>query len=118
MQRFCLALDLVEDAALIAQYEDWHRPGRTPLGVIASIRAAGIAEMQIWRSGTRLFMLIEAEDHFSEEAKARADAANPVVQDWIARMRPLQRPVPSADPDASWIPAAEVFRLTDHPGGA
>jgi len=25
-RRFVLALDLVDDAKLIAQYEDWHRP--------------------------------------------------------------------------------------------
>jgi hypothetical protein len=28
-QRFALALDLVDDAELIAQYEAWHQPGST-----------------------------------------------------------------------------------------
>ena len=27
MKRYCLALGLVEDASLIAEYENWHKPG-------------------------------------------------------------------------------------------
>lgn len=115
MIRLCLALDLVDDAALIADYERWHRPGTTPPEVVASIRDAGIREMEIYRAGDRMFMLIEAEDDFSEAKKAKADAANPHVQAWVARMRPFQKPVPAAGPDGTWIEAARVFRLTDHP---
>ena len=64
-RRLCLALDLVDDAALIADYERWHRPGYTPAEVLASIRGAGIREMEIYRTGDRLFMLIDADDDFS-----------------------------------------------------
>jgi L-rhamnose mutarotase len=50
-QRFALALDLVEDAQLIAEYEAWHQPGRTPAPIIRSIRDAGIQNMEIYRAG-------------------------------------------------------------------
>ena len=114
-RRLCLALDLVDDAALIADYERWHRPGQTPPAVLASIRTSGIREMEIYRSGNRMFMLIEADDDFSEEAKAEADAKNPHVQAWMARMEAFQQPVPAAELDGSWVEAVRVFRLTDHP---
>lgn len=113
-RRICLALDLVDDAALIADYERWHQPGHTPPEVLASIRDAGIVQMEIYRVGNRMFMLIEADDDFSEAAKAAADAANPHVRAWVARMLPFQQPVPAAGPDGTWIEAPRVFRLTDH----
>jgi L-rhamnose mutarotase len=113
-RRFALALDLVDDARLIAEYEAWHQPGRTPPPIIRSILDSGIENMEIYRAGNRMFMLIEAGDAYSSEHKARADAANPDVQRWTALMKPFQQPVPAAGPDGTWIEMERVFRLTDH----
>lgn len=113
-QRYCLACDLDSEAAAIAAYEDWHRPGRTPAPVIASIRAAGIDEMEIFRLGSRLVMIIDAADGFSFERKAAMDAANPAVVEWEARMLAFQRPLPQAQGDEKWLPMTPIFRLTDH----
>ncbi|KQM89566.1 hypothetical protein ASE90_18195 [Sphingomonas sp. Leaf67] len=113
--RICLALDLVDDAALIAEYEHWHRVGNTDPAVTRSIRDAGIADMQIWRAGNRLFMVIEAEEHYDPAAKAAADAANPAVVAWVAKMLRFQQPIPAAGPDGSWYPMDRIFTLGDHP---
>jgi len=113
-RRFALALDLVDDAKLIAEYEDWHRPGRTPKPIIRSILDSGIENMEIYRAGNRMFMLIEVGDSYSPEAKAQADAANPDVRRWEARMKQFQQPVPAAGPDGTWLEMERVFRLTDH----
>lgn len=80
-RRICLALDLVDDAAAIAEYERWHRPGNTFPAVTQSIRDAGITNMEIYRTGARLFMIIDADDHYSPKRKGEADAANPAVQE-------------------------------------
>jgi L-rhamnose mutarotase len=113
-RRFALALDLVDDAQLIQEYEDWHRPGRTPTPIIRSILDSGIENMEIYRAGNRMFMLIEVNETYSAEAKARADAANPEVRRWEARMKQFQQPVPAAGPDGTWIEMKRVFRLTEH----
>src|SRR3546814_6589477 len=94
-RRICLALDLVDDAELIADYERWHRPGEAPVEIVRSIHEAGIANMEIYRAGNRLFMIIDAEAEYSDEAKAKADAANPHVQKWIALMQRFQQPIPA-----------------------
>ena len=86
-QRFCLALDLVDDAALIAEYEAWHQPGRTPAPIIRSILAAGIDNMEIYRAGNRMLIIIEANDSYWSQSKAHADAANPDVRRWSTLMR-------------------------------
>ena len=113
-RRIALALDLVDDANLIAEYEAWHRPGRTPTPIIRSILDSGIQNMEIYRAGNRMFMLIETSDSYSSEHKARADAANPDVQRWTALMKTFQQPVPAAGPDGTWLEMARVFRLIDH----
>src|SRR3546814_11792589 len=59
-------------------------------------------------------MIIDAEDHYSDEAKARADAANPHVQKWIALMQRFQQPIPAAGPDGTWMAMDCIYRLTDH----
>jgi L-rhamnose mutarotase len=50
-RRYALALDLVDDAKLIQEYEEWHRPGRTPQPIIRSILESGIQNMEIYRAG-------------------------------------------------------------------
>ncbi|HEU4960617.1 MAG TPA: L-rhamnose mutarotase [Sphingomonas sp.] len=113
-RRICLALDLVDDAALIAEYERWHRVGETPGEVIRSIREAGIVQMEIFRAGERLFMVMDVDESYDAAAKARADAANPAVVAWVERMKRYQRPVPAAGPGGTWIEMDRVFRLPDH----
>ncbi|HXO98996.1 MAG TPA: L-rhamnose mutarotase, partial [Luteibacter sp.] len=52
----CLALDLRDDPALIAEYERWHTKAFIWPEIVESIRTAGILDMQIFRTGNRLVM--------------------------------------------------------------
>ncbi|MFD1786297.1 L-rhamnose mutarotase [Sphingomonas floccifaciens] len=113
-QRIALALDLVDDADLIAEYEHWHCVGNTDPAVSRSIRDAGIEQMEIYRAGNRLFMLIEAGPAYDAGAKAAADAANPAVVGWVEKMKRFQQPVPAAGADGTWHVMDRIFRLTDH----
>ncbi len=115
-QRVCLALDLADDPELIAAYETYHSLGHTDAAVIQSLRDAGIAQMEIYRTGTRMFMIMDVTDDYDPAAKAIADAANPAVVAWGNLMARLQRSVPSAGPDGSWIEMDRIFRLSEHRG--
>lgn len=115
MQRHVLLLDLNDDAEAIAVYRRWHAPGGPPAAVIASIRASGIAGMEIHLLGDRLVMLIEAADDFSFAAKAAADAADPEVQAWEALMDRFQKPTPWTRPGEKWTPAERIFSLAEQP---
>jgi len=55
--RYCLALDLQPDPALIAEYEGWHR--EVWPGIRKSIVDGGIEGMEIYRLENRLFMIME-----------------------------------------------------------
>jgi L-rhamnose mutarotase len=115
MTRHVLILDLKDDPELIAHYEAYHRPGGVPEAVLNSIRDAGIAEMEIHRSGNRLVMLMETTAAFDPEAKAAADAADPAVVAWEALMDAYQQRLPWAPADVKWLEAERIFALSQHP---
>jgi len=109
MKRFCLALDLIDDPALIAEYEVYHE--RIWPEIAVSIREAGILDMEIYRISNRLFMIMETEDDFSFERKAEMDAANDTVQEWETLMWKYQQALPVAKPGEKWIFMDKIFDL-------
>lgn len=112
-QRHCLALDLQNDGALIAEYCRLHE--HIWPEIAESIRSAGIVSMQIWRTGDRLTMVMETDASFDGAAKAVADAANPKVAEWEALMWRFQQPLPWADPGQKWVPMTKLFDLSVQP---
>ncbi|KYP13921.1 L-rhamnose mutarotase [Flavihumibacter sp. CACIAM 22H1] len=109
MNRYCLALDLKDDPALIARYEAYHQAVWPE--ILDSIRDAGILDMQIYRTGNRLFMIMEVSDAFDAAAKAAADAASPKVQEWETLMDTFQQRLPWAAPGQKWVPMDLIFSL-------
>ncbi len=109
MKRYCLALDLYDDEALIAQYEKWHE--QVWPEVLESIKVAGIEDMKIYRIETRMFMIMETNDTFSFEAKAAADADNKRVQEWETLMWQFQNALPFAKNGEKWMLMKEIFSL-------
>ena len=111
MKRYCLALDLVDDAALIEEYEQWHRPGFVWLEITESITDAGIIKMEIYRTGNRLFMIMDTDDSFSFERKSAMDSSNPKVQEWERQMWKFQSALPWAKEGEKWVLMEKIFDL-------
>jgi L-rhamnose mutarotase len=109
MKRYCLALDLKDDPTLISEYESFHKKARPEIE--KSIRDAGILVMDIYRTGNRLFMIMETTDDFSFEEKAKADAANEKVQVWENLMWQYQQALPHAKPGEKWMLMKQIFEL-------
>ena len=114
MKRYCLTLDLVNDEEKIAAYEDHHK--RVWPEIIRSIKDSGILQMEIYRFGNRLFMIIDSTDEFTFENKAAADAANEKVQEWEKLMWNYQQAVPGSKPGEKWVEMKTVFRLREELG--
>lgn len=112
-QRHCLALDLKDDPEAIAEYERWHKAENAWPEIVASIADAGIAEMEIYRIGNRLFMVIDVTEDFDPAAKAAADAANPKVREWEVLMQNFQQALPWFDGKVEWVAMDLIYKLTD-----
>ena len=109
MQRYCLALDLKDDDDLIKQYEEHHR--NVPADIMASITASGIVSMDIYRTGNRLFMIMETDDSFSFDSKKQVDENNDEVQKWEALMWHFQQALPWAKEGEKWLLLSHIFHL-------
>ena len=111
MNRYCLALDLVDDPALIAEYENWHKKENCWPEIKKSILDSGIAQMEIYRTGNRLFMIMDVYDSFNFKSKAEMDAANPKVFEWEQLMWKYQLSLPWAKEGEKWVLMEEIFNL-------
>ena len=108
-RRHCFALDLKDDPETIAEYERYHE--KIWPEITRSIRDAGIEDMEIYRVGNRLFMVMEVSETFTFDAKAAADEANPKVQEWERLMWKYQQALPTAQPGEKWIHMERIFKL-------
>ena len=108
-RRYCLALDLKNDAVLIAEYEEYHRAVWPE--IIKSIKEAGIEQMEIYITNNRLFMIMEVNDDFSFEKKAISDAADDKVQQWEQLMWKYQQSLPMSKPGEKWILMKKIFEI-------
>ena len=111
MKTYCLTLTLKNDPELIREYEEHHKAVWPE--IIRSIKDAGIENMQIYRYGTRLFMIMEVNDYFSFEKKQQADTNNAKVQEWEELMWKYQQPLEGAAKGEKWMVMDKIFALTE-----
>ena len=109
MERYCFALDLVNDPVLIAEYKKYHE--KIWPEITASIVDSGIEDLQIYCVANRMFMIMEVNDSFSFERKAKMDAENPRVEDWETLMWKYQKALPTAKKGEKWLLMDKVFQL-------
>jgi L-rhamnose mutarotase len=109
MKTYCLALDLKDDPKLIDAYEKHHQEVWPE--ILNSIKSSGITSMKIYRTGNRLFMIINASEDFSFEKKGKMDKNNPIVEKWEALMDQYQQRLPWASSGVKWVLMDEIFSL-------
>ncbi|MGH9516611.1 MAG: L-rhamnose mutarotase [Terriglobales bacterium] len=108
-RRFCLTLDLKNDSALIAEYRRYHE--KIWPEITESIKNSGIVDMEIYLLGTRMFMIMEVDESFSFEKKAKADERNPKVQEWEQLMWKFQQALPQSKPGEKWRLMERIYKL-------
>ena len=109
MRKFCLACDLKDDDRLINEYEIYHQDVWPE--VEDSLKESGIHTMEIYRTGNRLFMIIEVTDKFSFEKKAAMDLANPIVQKWESLMSQFQQQISWSPENIKWVLMERVYHF-------
>ncbi|MEM6800450.1 MAG: L-rhamnose mutarotase [Bacteroidota bacterium] len=111
-RRYCFSCDLKDNADLISQYKFYHAAENHWTEIAESIKESGILEMEIYLTGNRMFMIMEVDDSFSFEKKARMDTANPKVQEWEKLMSSFQQKLPWATEDEKWTQTEMIFKLS------
>ena len=109
MKSYAMALDLKDDPGVVEKYTEYHRAVWPE--VVAGLRGVGISKMKIFLHGRRMFMYLEAPDHFDLSRDFIRYAKSERAGEWDALMRGFQEPVPGAAPGEWWAPMEEVFDL-------
>jgi L-rhamnose mutarotase len=111
--RTCLALDLKDDADLIAQYEHFHTPEHIWEGIPEGIKAGGVEDMQIYRIGNHLFMIVETLEGITVEEAFEATGKLSGQPEWAAFMSGFQQKLKEAKPEEHWAKMQKIFSLND-----
>ncbi|AMQ57369.1 L-rhamnose mutarotase [Algoriphagus sanaruensis] len=109
MQAFLLICDLKDEPEAIQAYVECHKTVAPE--ILESIRVAGVIRMSIYRWRNRLSMILEAEDDFSFEKKAKLDNANPKVQEWEAFLGQFKTNLPGTPANWRWALCEKIFEF-------
>ena len=108
--RYCLALDLKNDEALISAYLKHHQNVWPEIQL--SLKSSGITALDIYHVENRLFMIVETNEAFSWEKKEMADQNNPKVQEWEELMWTFQQALPNSKEGEKWRMMEKIYTLT------
>jgi L-rhamnose mutarotase len=108
MSRLYFALDLVNDSALIQEYERWHKPDMIWPTVTHSLRDSGVQELELYRCGNRLVQVLEVSQDHPFHAVVDADMAA-----WEELMWRYQQSLPFAQAGEKWVRMNRLFSLRE-----
>ena len=109
MKRYCLALDLINDAEKIKQYQQYHK--KIWPEITTNIQQRGVLDMQIWQVENRLFMIMETLDNYDPNVANQIALSEPKNMEWEQLMSQFQQQLPSAEPHEKWIEMTKIFDL-------
>lgn len=107
MQRYCQTLTLVDDSELIEKYVEAH--AHVWPEVIEGQREVGILDMQIYRHGRLLFMIMDTIDGFDFDRDMARLATLPRQAEWEAYVAKFQGCSANARSDEKWMLMERIF---------
>jgi L-rhamnose mutarotase len=111
LKRYCLTLDLKNDPELIRQYKYWHEDKNIWPEIPRGIRESGLNEMEIYLRGTRMFMIVEADESVDFDSAMKKMATLPRQSEWAAFVARFQQQLLDAQGDEKWMMMERVFKL-------
>ena len=107
MKRYCQTLILVDDEELIAKYVEAH--AHVWPEIIAGQRAVGIVDMQIYRRGRSLFMIMDTVDDCDFGRDMARLAGLPRQAEWEAYVAQFQGCAADASSADKWQMMERIF---------
>jgi len=107
MKRYCQTLTLVDNPELIEKYVEAH--AHVWPEVIQGQRQVGILDMQIYRKGRSLFMIMDTKDDFDFARDMSLLATLPRQAEWEAYVAQFQGCDPDAPSSAKWQLMERIF---------
>ena len=107
MKRYCQCLTLVDDEEMIKKYVDAH--AHVWPEIIEGQREVGILDMQIYRLGRSLFMIMDTVDDFDFVCDMARLATLPRQAEWESYVSQFQGCKADARSDEKWQLMQRIF---------
>lgn len=107
MKRYCQTLTLVDNEQMIEKYVEIHKYVWPE--IIEGQHEAGILDMQIYRHGRNLFMIMDTVDEFDFVRDMAKLATLPRQAEWEAYVAQFQGANADARSDEKWIMMERIF---------
>lgn len=110
-KRYCKTLQLDNDPLLIEEYKKLHAKGKAWPEITQGMKEVGIIDMEIYLSGTTLFMTMDTKEHFDHE-RAMSDLSGlPRQADWETLVSKFQKTSVSSAAMEKWKLVERIFKL-------
>ena len=110
MKKVAYTIDLQDDPQLIEEYIEYH--SNVWPEVQDGLKSVGLIEMNIYRLGLRLFMVMEVADEFDVATGLPAYLkTHPKCQQWEDMMDKYQSPLADAKPGEKWAEMQNICQI-------
>jgi L-rhamnose mutarotase len=110
-KRYCKALSLQADAALLDTYRRLHAPGAAWPEITQGMREVGILDMEIYLAGHQVFMIMDTVPDFDHDQAMRELAAKPRQAEWEAVVAACQQTSAEATAAEKWQLLERIYKL-------
>lgn len=110
-KRFCKTLSLKDDPQLIEDYKKVHAPGAAWPEITQGMKDIGIIDMEIYISGTHLFMIMDTVADFDHDKAMTELATKPRQSEWEAYVARFQQTSSEATADEKWQLMERIYKL-------
>jgi len=110
-KRYCKTLELENDPKLILEYKKLHGPGAAWPEVTFGMRQVGIKDMEIYVSGTTLFMIMDTVPEFDHDRALSQLSTLPRQAEWEAFVSKYQKTASGASAKEKWKLMERIYKL-------
>ena len=112
-KRYCKSMELKNDQVLIREYRKLHAMGAGWPEITTGMKKVGIIDMEIYISGTTLFMIMDTKEDFNHD-KAMAELATlPRQAEWEALISKFQKTHSDATAGEKWQIVERIYKMDE-----
>lgn len=110
-KRYCKTLELTNDSELIAAYRQVHAAGNAWPEITQGMREVGILDMEIYLTGTTLFMIMDTLPDFDHEKAMNELAKKPRQTEWESYVSSFQKTLATSSAKDKWQLVERIYKF-------
>jgi L-rhamnose mutarotase len=113
-KRYCKTLQLEDSKELIEEYKQVHAMGKVWKEIEDGMKEVGIIDMEIYISGTTLFMIMDTVEDFNHEDAMTKLGTLPKQAEWEEFVSKFQKSSPNSSAKEKWQLVERIYELSQH----